>query len=77
MSATTPKPSPDRPLVEVNAVGLRALVRALGVTDTARFLQQFGPGRGDYTVERDSLLVEPSLEEAVAWVRSQTGREEA
>jgi len=72
MNATSPTP-PSRPLVEVNAVGLRALVRALGVADTARFLQQFGPGRGDYTAERDDLLGDPSLEEAIEWVRRHSG----
>ena len=69
MNATSPKPVPARPLVEVNAVGLRALVSALGVADTARFLHQYGPGRGDYTAERDELLGDPSLEEAIGWVR--------
>ena len=73
MNATSPKPTPARPLVEVNAVGLRALVNALGVADTARFLSQFGPGRGDYTAERDGLLGDPSLEEAVEWVRRRSG----
>ena len=69
MNAASPKPTPVRPLVEVNATGLRALVKALGVADTARFLQQFGPGRGDYTAERDDLLGDLSFEDAVAWVR--------
>ena len=57
-------------------MGLRALVGALGVADTARFLHQFGPGRGDYTAERDALLGDPSLEEAADWVRRQAGGEE-
>ena len=76
MSATSPKSRPVRSLVEVNAVGLRALVQSLGVADTARFLHQFGPGRGDYTAERDDLLGDPSFEEAVAWVRRQTSEGE-
>ena len=73
MNASPPPPTPARALVEVNAVGLRALVRALGVADTARFLHQFGPGRGDYTAERDALLGNPSLDEAAAWVRQHAG----
>ncbi|GAB5536267.1 MAG: hypothetical protein Rubg2KO_25160 [Rubricoccaceae bacterium] len=77
MSATSSKPTPARPLVEVNSVGLRALVDALGVADTARFLHQYGPGRGDYTAERDGLLGDPSLDEAVAWVRRQSGNPES
>ena len=74
MNATSPNPAPPRPLVEVNAVGLRALVSALGIADTARFLHQYGPGRGDYTAERDQLLGDPSLEDAVEWVRRHAGR---
>ena len=75
MNATSPTPA--RPLVEVNALGLRALVEALGVVDTARFLHQYGPGRGDYTAERDSLLGDPSLEEATEWVRRHAGGQDA
>ncbi len=56
MSRTAPSPRPYRTSTEVNAVGLDALVRALGVADAARFLQQYGPGFGDYTAERDALL---------------------
>ena len=73
MNATSPTPAQARPLVEVNAVGLRALVAALGVADTARFLHQYGPGRGDYTAERDGLLGDPNLEDAVEWVRGRSG----
>ena len=73
MNALSPQPVPARPLVEVNTLGLRALVAALGVADTARFLHQFGPGRGDYTAERDGLLGDPGFEEAVAWVRQRAG----
>ncbi len=69
---STISPAPPRALVEVNTVGLHALVGALGVADTARFLHQFGPGRGDYTAQRDALLGDPSLDEAVAWVRRES-----
>ena len=75
MNATSPTPTPARPLVEVNAMGLRALVSALGVADTARFLHQYGPGRGDYTADRNEWLGDPSLEDAAAWVRRHSGRE--
>ena len=64
-----------RALIEVNTVGLRALLDALGVADTARFLDQYAPGRGDYTAERDRLLGDPSLEEAAEWVRRRAGSE--
>ncbi|WP_420456569.1 hypothetical protein [Rubrivirga sp.] len=63
----------SRPLVEINSIGLRALVSALGVADTARFLHQYGPGRGDYTAERDELLGDPGFEDAIAWVQKRSG----
>jgi hypothetical protein len=39
------------------------------LADTARFLQQYGPGLGDYTAEREALLGDLSLEEAFRLVR--------
>ena len=77
MNTFSAKPATPRSLVEVNAMGFRALVQALGVADTARFLHQFGPGRGDYTAERNDLLGDPSFEEAVEWVRRHSGDREA
>ena len=65
----SPLPPPSRPLVEINAVGLRALVRALGVADTARFLNQYGPVRGDYTAEREAQIGHMGMREAAEWVR--------
>ncbi len=60
---------PYRPTAEVNALGIHALVEALGVADTARFLQQYGPGLGDYTAERDTLIGDLSLEEVLQLAR--------
>ena len=64
MSATA-SPRQHRTTAEVNSTGIHALVRALGVADTARFLQQYGPGLGDYTAERDAALGEMSAEEVL------------
>lgn len=57
-----------RTAVEVSTAGLQALIRELGLADTARFLQQYGPGIGDYTAERDALLGDLSMEEVVRLV---------
>ena len=57
--------APARPLAEVNELALRALAREIGVADTARFLQQFGAGRGDYTRDRGALFDGLSLDEVV------------
>ncbi|HLT46789.1 MAG TPA: hypothetical protein VK002_06130 [Rubricoccaceae bacterium] len=65
MSATASSPRRHRTAAEVNAAGIDALVRALGVADAARFLQQYGPGLGDYTAERDALLEGLSMEDVL------------
>lgn len=56
---------PTRPLAEVTERAISALVRELGVADTARFLQQFGTGYGDYTAEREALFGHLSLDEVI------------
>jgi hypothetical protein len=50
---------------ELRRVGLDALVKALGPIGMARFLQQFDPGHGDYTAERQALLGNPTVDELV------------
>lgn len=58
--------APALPLAEVTARALRALAREIGVADTARFLQQFGAGSGDYARDREELFGHLTLEEVVA-----------
>ncbi|MFN0144998.1 MAG: hypothetical protein ACKVT1_00690 [Dehalococcoidia bacterium] len=50
-----------RPLTEVTDEAVGVLVRELGVTDTLRFLSQFGYGGGDYTVERRAWVERSSV----------------
>ncbi len=57
--------APARPLAEVTHRALRALAREIGVADTARFLQQFGAGHGDYTADRAALFGHMTLDEVV------------
>lgn len=65
MTTDASHPRPYRTSAEVNTAGLKALIEALGVADTARFLQQYGPGLGDYTAERDALLEDLSMEDVL------------
>lgn len=76
MSATAPTPRRYRTAAEVNSTGIKALVAALGVSDTARFLQQYGPGLGDYTAERDATLGDMDLDEAVALAQKHSVRQD-
>ena len=52
-------------LPELRQAGIEALVKALGPVGMARFLQQFDPGQGDYTAERDRVLGDPTVDELV------------
>ncbi len=54
-----------RPLSEVTHDAIRLLARELGVVETARFLNQFGAGQGDYTKERTALFEGVTLEELI------------
>jgi hypothetical protein len=51
---------------QLQAQGIKALVRELGVTGMVRFLQQFEIGAGDYTRERHKWLKGMSVEKIVA-----------
>jgi len=47
--------------LELNRLGYRALIDALGFDGMIRFLRQFEPGQGDYTAERQQRLQNVSL----------------
>ena len=57
--------APQTPLAEVTSRAMRALAQEIGVADTARFLQQFGAGVGDYTQEREALFGHLTLDEII------------
>jgi hypothetical protein len=73
--SATASPRRHRTAAEVHAAGIDALVRALGVADAARFLQQHGPGYGDYTAERDALLGDVNPEEVLKLAREPDSEE--
>lgn len=50
---------------QIRTRGLQALLRELGPVDTARFLRQFEPGKGDYTQERHAWLDGLKLDQVV------------
>ncbi len=51
---------------EINRIGYRALVEALGFDGAIRFLRQFDPGEGDYTNQRHQWLDKLSLDDILA-----------
>lgn len=44
------------PLTELTRTAIHLLCQEIGVVNTARFLNQFTTGYGDYTAERDTLI---------------------
>lgn len=57
------------PLAEITATAIRLLCREMGAANTARFLNQFTTGIGNYTQERDELLGNPTVDELVAEIQ--------
>jgi hypothetical protein len=52
--------------LELNRLGYRALMDALGFDGMIRFLRQFETGQGDYTAERQQRLEKVSLDDIFA-----------
>jgi hypothetical protein len=55
---------------ELRREGWSALTERLGVSGAIRFLMQYDPGHGDYTIERHHLLADLTLEQALDELRA-------
>jgi hypothetical protein len=55
---------------QIRKAGIDALVKTLGPVGMTRFLQQFDPGKGDYTKEREQWLGRISIEQVAKEVRN-------
>ena len=56
-------------LTEITARAIRVLCREIGAVNTARFLNQFTTGSGNYTEERDQIIGEPTVDDLVAEIQ--------
>lgn len=56
-------------LDKLNEEALRVLTRELGVANTARFIQQFTTGSGNYTEERRELFKDQTLDDLLDEIR--------
>jgi len=54
---------------EITTTAIVLLCRQIGIVNTARFLNQFTAGLGNYTEERDDLLGEATVDELVAEIK--------
>jgi hypothetical protein len=57
------------PVAEITATAIALLCRQLGAVNTARFLNQFSTGVGNYTEERDSLLGDATVDQLAAEIK--------
>ena len=65
------------PLAQVTADAIRILCRELGTVDTARFLNQFSTGFGNYTEERAQAANEPTVDQLLAELRQRKRKPDA
>ncbi len=57
---------------EIRQRGYQALIDALGIANTLRFLQQLGIGYGNYTQERHQWLDQLTMEDFQEFVRQKS-----
>lgn len=57
------------PLTELTVTAIRLLCKEIGVVNTARFLNQFTTGYGNYTEERDHLFEHMTVDDIVAAIK--------
>lgn len=53
---------------QIRSAGLAALIKSLGPTGMARFIQQYDMGTGDYTKDRSNWLDQMSLDEVISGI---------
>ena len=58
-----------QPLDKLNDEALQLLMKELGVANTARFIQQFSTGSGNYTEERKELFKDWTLDDVLEEIR--------
>ena len=66
-----------QPLDRINEKALQLPMKELGVANTARFIQQFTTGTGNYTEERKELLKGWTLDDVLEETKRRRGSENA
>jgi hypothetical protein len=57
-------------LPEVSRRAEGALIKELGIVDAMRFLNQFRPGSGDYTAEREAVYEKETVASVLAGIKA-------
>ena len=58
-----------KPLIQITREAIQVLYQEIGVVDTVRFLNQFTTGFGDYTMERDALFADKTLDDILTEIK--------
>ena len=58
-----------KPLHQITQEAIAILSREIGIANTIRFLNQFSPGYGNYTEEREALFKDLTLDEVLQRMR--------
>lgn len=58
-----------KPLHQITQEAIAILSREIGIANTIRFLNQFSPGYGNYTEEREALFRDLTLDEILQQMR--------
>ena len=59
-----------QPLDQINDAALQILMRELGIANTARFLQQFSTGSGNYTEDRRDFYADRTLDDLIQEIKA-------
>ncbi len=59
----------EKSLVEINEEAIRILCREIGLVNTLRFLNQYSPGLGNYTEDREKLFGGMTLKSIVSEIK--------
>jgi activator of 2-hydroxyglutaryl-CoA dehydratase len=59
-----------KPLIQITQEAIQVLYQEIGVVDTVRFLNQFTTGYGNYTIERDALFANMTLDDILADIKA-------
>ena len=60
----------QKPLSEVVSNAIHILISHIGATDTARFINYFSVGFGDYTEERKQIFDKYSVDDIVGEIKA-------
>lgn len=55
-----------KPLNQITQEAIAILFKEIGIANTVRFLNQFSPGYGNYTEEREEIFKDLSLDEILS-----------